>query len=42
MVALTVSFLRSLYLPLAIFDLDETLIKGDSDYAWFQFIIEQG
>jgi len=29
-------------LPLAIFDLDETLIAGDSDYAWFQFIIEQG
>ncbi len=29
-------------MPLAIFDLDETLIKGDSDYAWFQFIIEQG
>lgn len=29
-------------MSLAIFDLDETLIAGDSDYAWFQFIIEQG
>lgn len=27
---------------MAIFDLDETLIAGDSDHAWFQFIIEQG
>jgi HAD superfamily hydrolase (TIGR01490 family) len=35
-------FFGALFLPLAIFDLDETLLSGDSDYAWFQFIIEQG
>ena len=34
--------LGSPFLPLAIFDLDETLLAGDSDYAWFKFIIEQG
>jgi HAD superfamily hydrolase (TIGR01490 family) len=27
-------------LPLAIFDLDNTLLRGDSDYAWGQFLIE--
>jgi len=27
---------------LAIFDLDNTLIAGDSDHAWGQFLIEQG
>lgn len=27
---------------LAIFDLDNTLLAGDSDYLWGQFLIEQG
>jgi HAD superfamily hydrolase (TIGR01490 family) len=27
---------------LAIFDLDNTLINGDSDYLWGQFLVEQG
>lgn len=27
-------------MPLAIFDLDNTLLRGDSDYAWGQFLIE--
>ncbi|HEY9033871.1 MAG TPA: HAD family hydrolase [Pseudomonadales bacterium] len=27
---------------LAIFDLDNTLLNGDSDHAWGQFLIEQG
>lgn len=29
-------------LSLAIFDLDETLISGDSDYLWGEFIVEKG
>jgi len=29
-------------LGLAIFDLDNTLLKGDSDYLWGQFLVEQG
>jgi len=29
-------------LTLAIFDLDNTLIAGDSDHAWGEFLIEQG
>lgn len=28
--------------PLAIFDLDNTLIKGDSDYAWGEFLVAKG
>jgi HAD superfamily hydrolase (TIGR01490 family) len=27
---------------LAMFDLDNTLLDGDSDYAWAQFLIEEG
>jgi len=27
---------------LALFDLDNTLLEGDSDYAWAQFLIEEG
>jgi HAD superfamily hydrolase (TIGR01490 family) len=27
---------------LALFDLDNTLLAGDSDYAWAQFLIERG
>ena len=27
---------------LALFDLDNTLLAGDSDYAWAQFLIEEG
>jgi HAD superfamily hydrolase (TIGR01490 family) len=27
-------------MPLAIFDLDNTLLRGDSDYAWGQFLVE--
>lgn len=29
-------------LELALFDLDNTLLSGDSDYAWAQFLIERG
>jgi len=29
-------------MPLAIFDLDNTLLNGDSDYLWGQFLIELG
>lgn len=29
-------------MPLAIFDLDHTLLAGDSDHLWGQFMIEQG
>jgi HAD superfamily hydrolase (TIGR01490 family) len=28
--------------PLAIFDLDNTLLGGDSDYLWGQFLVERG
>ena len=30
------------FMALAIFDLDNTLLGGDSDYLWGQFLIEQG
>ncbi len=29
-------------MPLAIFDLDNTLLQGDSDHLWGQFLAEQG
>lgn len=29
-------------MSLAIFDLDNTLIGGDSDYLWGQFLAERG
>ncbi len=29
-------------MPLALFDLDNTLLGGDSDYLWGQFLVEQG
>jgi len=29
-------------MELALFDLDNTLLSGDSDYEWAQFLIEQG
>ena len=29
-------------MPLAIFDLDNTLLGGDSDHAWGEFACEQG
>ena len=29
-------------MPLALFDLDETLLSGDSDYLWGQHLVEQG
>ena len=29
-------------LELALFDLDDTLLSGDSDYQWAQFLIERG
>ncbi len=29
-------------MSLAIFDLDNTLISGDSDYLWGEFLVEQG
>jgi len=29
-------------MPLAIFDLDHTLLAGDSDHLWGEFMIEQG
>ncbi|NOX08677.1 MAG: HAD family hydrolase [Gammaproteobacteria bacterium] len=28
-------------MPLALFDLDNTLLAGDSDYLWGQFLVEQ-
>jgi phosphoserine phosphatase len=27
---------------LALFDLDETLLAGDSDYEWGQFLVDTG
>lgn len=29
-------------MALALFDLDNTLLNGDSDYAWGQFLVERG
>ena len=29
-------------MALAIFDLDNTLLAGDSDYLWGQFLVQQG
>ena len=29
-------------MPLAIFDLDNTLLAGDSDYLWGRFLVERG
>ncbi|HHO68536.1 MAG TPA: haloacid dehalogenase-like hydrolase, partial [Gammaproteobacteria bacterium] len=29
-------------MPLALFDLDNTLLAGDSDYLWGQFLVERG
>ncbi len=29
-------------MPLALFDLDNTLLAGDSDYAWGQYLVERG
>jgi HAD superfamily hydrolase (TIGR01490 family) len=29
-------------LPLALFDLDNTLLAGDSDYLWGEFLVERG
>ena len=29
-------------MPLALFDLDETLLSGDSDHAWGEFIVQRG
>ncbi len=29
-------------MPLTIFDLDHTLITGDSDYLWGQYLVDQG
>ena len=29
-------------MPLALFDLDNTLLAGDSDYLWSLFLVEQG
>lgn len=29
-------------MPLALFDLDNTLLRGDSDYAWGEFLVEKG
>ncbi|MDP1775427.1 MAG: haloacid dehalogenase-like hydrolase, partial [Moraxellaceae bacterium] len=29
-------------MTLALFDLDNTLIAGDSDHAWGQFLVDQG
>jgi HAD superfamily hydrolase (TIGR01490 family) len=34
--------MRSRHLALAIFDLDNTLLGGDSDYLWGKFLVEQG
>jgi HAD superfamily hydrolase (TIGR01490 family) len=32
----------AIFLRLAIFDLDNTLLGGDSDYLWGRFLVEQG
>ena len=29
-------------MPLALFDLDNTLLQGDSDYAWGEFLVKKG
>ena len=29
-------------MTLAIFDLDNTLLAGDSDHAWGEFLVERG
>jgi phosphoserine phosphatase len=29
-------------MTLAIFDLDNTLLAGDSDHAWGEYLVEQG
>lgn len=29
-------------MPLALFDLDETLLAGDSDYLWGQYLVQKG
>ncbi|MES2553407.1 MAG: HAD-IB family hydrolase, partial [Pseudomonadota bacterium] len=29
-------------MQLALFDLDNTLLAGDSDFQWGQFLIEEG
>ena len=29
-------------MKLALFDLDNTLLDGDSDYCWAQYLIERG
>jgi phosphoserine phosphatase len=34
--------LEGIALELALFDLDNTLLSGDSDYEWAQFLIEEG
>lgn len=34
--------MRAAILGLAIFDLDNTLLGGDSDYLWTQFLVERG
>ena len=31
-----------IFMKLAIFDLDHTLLAGDSDYAWGNFLVDQG
>jgi HAD superfamily hydrolase (TIGR01490 family) len=36
------NYLWSSPLSLAIFDLDNTLLGGDSDYLWGRFLVEQG
>lgn len=33
---------REVSVALAIFDLDNTLLAGDSDYAWGRYLVEQG
>jgi len=39
---LATGFFEALAVTLAIFDLDNTLIGGDSDHLWSQFVCEQG
>ena len=29
-------------MPLALFDLDNTLLSGDSDHSWGEFMVEEG
>ena len=35
-------WVKGKHVALAIFDLDNTLLAGDSDHAWGEFLVQQG